>query len=147
MKNYSSEGSRPPQTIPDDNEENLLLNALASQLNQYLVSKGQSAQFAVVGMCGAGESFVKVKLVPPGPARIAYIPAYQWKLCKAQGFNPYERSKCPNWRDISASNEVSEFFSGLYYFDVKWNGNKGKYRGPYQLKPSEKVISISPNDD
>jgi len=146
-KNYGLEGSKPPQTIPDDTEVDRLLGELASKLNQYLISNGQSAQFAVVGMCGAGESYIKVRLAPPGPAQIAYIPAYQWKLCKAQGLNPYDKTKCPNWRNMSASNEVTEFWSGLYYFDVKWTSGKSTYRGPYQLKPSEKVISISPNDN
>lgn len=146
-KNYSLEGSMPPQAIPDDTEVDRLLDELASKLNQYLISNGQSAQFAVVGMCGAGESYIKVKLTPSGPAQIAYIPAYQWKLCKAQGFNPYDKTKCPNWRNMSASSEVTEFWSGLYYFDVKWTSGKRTYRGPYQLKPSEKVISISPNDN
>jgi hypothetical protein len=146
-KDYASNGAKPPESIAFDEQKDSLLDDLASRLNEYLASKGQPPRFAVVGMCGAGESYVQVKLVPPGPARVAYIPAMHWKLCQAQGVDPYNPAKCPNWRNLTANGEVTEFFSGLYYFDVKWRNGKDRFRGPYQLKPAEKVISISPNND
>lgn len=146
-KDYSVNGAKPPASPAPDESKAALINELAAQLNQYLATKGQPPRFAAVGMCGSGETYVQVNLIPPGPARIAYIPAFQWKLCKAQGVNPYDPEKCANWRNLTASGGVTEFFSGLYYFDVKWRNGKDRFRGPYQLKPTEKVISISPNND
>jgi hypothetical protein len=135
---------RPKSITPDrhgifyskfENEYQEEAQVLASALNDYAEREHKSLPkiFLSGEKCtGAGGQVVTI-LTDPSAGRVSLIPIFFYKLCRAQGIDPYDRYACDRWREIPRG--VSRMVSGDYRYVVDWgDGEQREGTLPFNSK-------------
>lgn len=116
-----------------------IIFGLTQKLNNYLNANGKPSVFGI-NMCGAGESFVKVIMSPPGGS-FAYIPSLSFRICEAKKIDPWDRALCKGW--LFGRSNITKYLAGDYFVEAFWGSGSSRVRQKIKINPSDTVITIT----
>ena len=97
-----------------------MLSQWARTLNSYRsLHSNKFPEVVAEGGCGGGGVSASFKSQPPN-ARILFIPAMYYSLCRAQGLNPNDENGCDRWKEVFAGQEID--VAGDYKVKLIWPG-------------------------
>jgi hypothetical protein len=89
--------------------------------------------------CGAGEIRVNIRTNPPG-ARVVFIPAFYYHLCRSQNINPDDPRTCDHWRDQPDGTLAA--VAGDYFYFARWPDGVTTGRGRLQFRADQEGSTI-----
>ena len=97
---------------------NKMTGRLLKDLNAYRKRHRGLMPVKSEGGCGGGGFSVKVATQPSG-GRIMVVPTFFYELCRVQGINPDDPTRCSHWREVVDGNVAQ--VSGDYRYSVRWH--------------------------
>lgn len=103
---------------PSSQHANTFKEKLVRLLNSYRAKRATELPTVFYqGDCGAGDVSINFRTEPEG-GRAMLIPVFFYELCKAQQYDPENRSQCTWWVDPPEGAPLA--VSGDYFFRASW---------------------------